>query len=138
MAGSATAVRPEWWLPKHVNELVRELKKALSRRIQSQAESRRRGKPVVEAHQTKDLKRQGGNTEGNAPPREVFPLDWPASRIRPGQRMRFARGERIPQLQIVVQVAARRFGRRSVPPAWWRHYWSGRQQRYRGVSDHAK
>jgi hypothetical protein len=21
-----TAVRPEWWLPKHVNELVRELK----------------------------------------------------------------------------------------------------------------
>jgi hypothetical protein len=21
------AVRPEWWLPKHVNELVRELKK---------------------------------------------------------------------------------------------------------------
>ena len=22
-----TAVRPEWWLPKHVNELVRELKK---------------------------------------------------------------------------------------------------------------
>jgi hypothetical protein len=38
----------------------------------------------------------------------VFPLDSAASRIRPGRLMRFARGESIPQLQIVVQVAARR------------------------------
>ena len=29
-------------------------------------------------------------------------------------------------------------GRRSMPPAWWRHCRSGRQQQYRGVSDHPK
>ena len=29
-------------------------------------------------------------------------------------------------------------GRRSVPPTWWRRCMRGRQQEYRGVSDHAK
>ncbi len=36
------------------------------------------------------------------------------------------------RLQAVV------VGRRSVPPAWWRHCRSGRQQQSRGVSDHPK
>lgn len=36
------------------------------------------------------------------------------------------------RLQVIV------VGRRSVPPAWWRHCRSGRQQQSRGVSDHGK
>ena len=51
---------------------------------------------------------------------------------------RLARGERSRQLPVVVQVTAVVVGRRSVPPAWWRHCRSGRQQQSRGVSDHPK
>ena len=36
------------------------------------------------------------------------------------------------RLQVIV------VGRRTVPPAWWRHCSNGRQQQSRGVSDHAK
>src|SRR5574338_385653 len=66
------------------------------------------GEPGAEARQTNDLiRKEGEHRGGTPPPREVFPLGFAASRIRPGRLMRFARGVSIPQLQIVVQVAAR-------------------------------
>jgi hypothetical protein len=68
----------------------------------------------------------------------VFPLDWSASRIRPGQRERLARGERSRQLQIIVEVAARRPWAAFCAARLVRHYRSGRQQQSRGVSDHPK
>jgi hypothetical protein len=40
---------------------------------------------------------ENGSSRGNTPPREVFPLDWPASRLHPGQLTRLERGERIRQ-----------------------------------------
>ncbi len=51
----------------------------------------------------------GGNREGEHGPRaRCSPLDCPASRLRPAQLTRLARSERIRQLPIVVEVAARR------------------------------
>jgi hypothetical protein len=98
---------------------------------------RRCGESVVEALQTNYLTRhEGEHRGGTPPPREVFPLDWPASRLLPGQLRRLERDERIRQLPVVVQVAARRPRAASMPPAWWSHRRSGRQEQHRGVSDH--
>ena len=50
----------------------------------------------------------GGTPGGNGASREVFPLGAFAPRARSWLRTWLARGERIRQVQIVVQVAARR------------------------------
>jgi hypothetical protein len=52
----------------------------------------------------------------HSPPREVFPLDWSASRIHPRPRTRLARGEHTTELQVVAEVSAVVLGRRSVRP----------------------
>jgi hypothetical protein len=45
------AVRPEWWLPKHINELVRELKKEGT--IAADPVSRRKFSAVLRLAKTK-------------------------------------------------------------------------------------